>query len=66
MKLYKSHEDIERDLKRYKLERQIALEELKALKGDIKQDLQPLNWVQTGFKYAGKYGLMYIIKRILR
>lgn len=66
MKTYNSYEDIERDLKRYKLERQIALEELKTVKGEFKQDLQPFNWVQTGFKYASKFGLMLLVKKILK
>lgn len=66
MKTYNSYEDIERDLKRYKLERQIALEELKAIKGEFKEDLQPFNWVKTGFHYASKFGVMLLIKKILR
>lgn len=66
MKSYNSFEEIERDLIRYKLERQIALEELKSLKGEFKEDLQPFNWVKTGFNYASKFGLMLLIKKILK
>lgn len=66
MKTYNSFEDIERDLKRYKLERQIALEELKTLKGEFKEDLQPYNWIKTGYHYASKFGIMLLIKKILK
>lgn len=64
--VYNSFEEIEHDLKRFNLERQIALEELKLTKHKVKEDLKPLNWVQTAIDYAGKYGLFLIIKRLLK
>ena len=66
MKHYQSFEDIENDLKRLKLERQIALEELKLLKNEYKEDLKPVNWLSPSLKIAGKYGLFFLIKRIFR
>ena len=45
MKTYTTFEDINNDLKRYQLERDIAWEELKLIKNEYKEDLHPLNWV---------------------
>ncbi|MEZ4856491.1 MAG: DUF6327 family protein [Gelidibacter sp.] len=66
MKGYTSFDDIENDLKRLKLERDIAWEELKVLKSEFKQDLQPYNWMQTALKYIGKYGVLMLFKKILK
>ena len=66
MKTYKNSESIERDLEILNLERQIAYEELKSLKEDYKQDLQPLNWIQTGAKIVGKLGGMLLLKKIIK
>ena len=66
MKQYQTFEDIEYDLKRLNLERQIALEELKGVKGDIKEDLKPVHWLQTVIKYATKYGSYLILKKIVK
>lgn len=66
MKVYTSFDDIETDLKRLKLERDIALEELKILKSEFKQDLQPYHWMQTALKYVGKYGILMLFKKILK
>jgi len=66
MKTYKNTESIERDLEILNLERQIAYEELKSLKEDYKQDLQPLNWIQTGAKIVGKLGGMLLLKKIIK
>lgn len=66
MKQYESFDDIEKDLKRLSLERNIALEEMKLLKSEFKDDLKPINWVSTIFSAFGKYGLYAIIKRILK
>lgn len=66
MKTYTSFNDIEKDLKRLRLERDIAWEELKLLKGEYKQDLQPYNWMQTVLKYASKYGVLMLFKKIIK
>ncbi|WP_299334147.1 hypothetical protein [uncultured Psychroserpens sp.] len=66
MKDYTTFEEIEYDLKRLKLERQIAYEELKGIKGDIKEDLKPIHWMQTALKYVGKYGSYVLIKKIVK
>ena len=60
MKQYRTQEDIKRDLRRLQLEKQIAWEELKVVKSDFKETLQPYTWLQTGFKMASKVGVMMI------
>lgn len=66
MKAYTSFNEIENDLKRLKLERDIAWEELKILKSEFKHDLRPYNWIQTAFKYLGKYGILMFFKKIMK
>lgn len=66
MKTYQSFKDIEYNLARLKLERKIALEEMKLLKIELVEDLSPPNWVNTMVNVAGKYGLFYLIKRLLK
>lgn len=66
MKTYNSFEDIEFELKRLKLERQIGLEELKGLKGDLADNLKPAQWIGTATKFAWKYGLFLLVKKIFK
>ncbi|MGS2727023.1 hypothetical protein ACU8DI_10485 [Psychroserpens sp. BH13MA-6] len=66
MKNYSTFEEIEYDLKRLNLERQIAFEELKGVKGQIKEDLKPLHWLQTVAKYASKFGSLMLLKKIIK
>ncbi|MGB5171745.1 DUF6327 family protein [Eudoraea sp.] len=66
MKSYKNFEEIEYDLKRLNLEREIALEELKAVKQEFKKDLQPPNWVNLILSLGKKYGSYFFIKKLLK
>ncbi|TYB77500.1 hypothetical protein ES677_00115 [Bizionia gelidisalsuginis] len=66
MKTYKTLDDIEFDLKRLTLERNIALEEIKVSKGEFVESLQPAEWMRTGFKLIGKVGVMMFVKKIFR
>ncbi|WGD35044.1 hypothetical protein [Olleya sp. YS] len=66
MKQYNTQEDIERDIRRLSLEKQIAWEELKIIKEDFRDALQPSHWLQTGFKMFTKLGLMMLVKKIIR
>ncbi|WP_452223187.1 hypothetical protein [Lacinutrix chionoecetis] len=63
-KVYYNFKDIEIDLKRLDLERQIAKEEVKSVQGDLKESLQPAQWIQTGIKVAGKIGSVVLLKRL--
>lgn len=66
MKQYQSFEDIETDLKRLDLERSIAIEEMKLLKGEFKDDLKPANWLSTVLNVAGKYSFYVLLKKFLK
>lgn len=60
---YTSFKDIDNDLKRFKLERDIAWEQLKLVKHQYKEDLHPLNWVNTALQLTGKYSFIKLIKK---
>lgn len=66
MKTYKSFEEIDLNLKRLRLERQIGLEEMKGIKGEFSNNLQPMNWVSTAASFAGKYGMFILLKKLFR
>jgi len=66
MKTYNSFKDIDNDLKKLNLERQIAWEELKLVKEEFKEDLQPLNWVSSALKVVGKMGGFMLLKKIIK
>ncbi|MCL8006611.1 hypothetical protein [Gelidibacter japonicus] len=66
MKTFKSFDEIDYELTKLNLERQIAWEEIKGLKNDFKEDMKPLNWVGTGLKYAGKYGVLVLLRKLIR
>lgn len=64
--MYTNFEQIDYDLKRLNLERQIALEEIKGLKEDIKDDLSPYSWMTTVLSAVKKYGILYLIRKVVR
>ena len=64
--MYKNFDEIEYNLKRLKLEREIALEELKGLKQDVQEDLSPYNWMSTAFSAAKKFGMLYLMRKIVK
>ncbi len=64
--MYKNFDEVEYNLKRLKLEREIALEELKGLKQDVQEDLSPYNWMSTAFSAAKKFGMLYLIRKIVK
>lgn len=63
---YKDLESIDKDLKVLNLERQIAWEEIKAVKEEYKEDFRPYNWIQTAVKMASKFGTMVLLKKIIK
>jgi hypothetical protein len=64
--MYNNFDEIEFDLQRLDLERQIAMEELKGLKQEVKEDLSPYNWLSTAISLVKKYGVLYLVKKILK
>lgn len=66
MRTYNSFEDIDHDLKRISLERDIAWEELKLSKGEIADHLSYPNWINSIFKGLSKYGFYLLIKKFIK
>lgn len=64
--MYKNFEQIDYDLKRLNLERQIALEEIKGIKQEVKEDLSPYSWMTTIVSAIKKYGMLYLIRKVVR
>ncbi|MBT8181483.1 MAG: hypothetical protein KJO53_07835 [Eudoraea sp.] len=62
MKQYNSLKEINHDLKRLSLERQIAWEEMKGLKEDFKESIQPHNLFAPILSWAKQYGILYLIR----
>jgi len=66
MRTYNSFEDIDQDLKRISLERDIAWEELKLSKSEIAQQFSYPNWMNFIVKGIGKYGFYLLIKKFIK
>jgi hypothetical protein len=66
MKTYQSFEQIDSDLKRLSLERQIALEELKIVKNDFEESIRPISILRDAFNFLRKYGALLFIKKIFK
>lgn len=66
MKAYSSFAEIEHELKRLKLERQIGMEQLKGIKGEFSDDLKLKNWMGTAASFAWKYGLFILLKKMFK
>ncbi|MFT7441935.1 MAG: hypothetical protein ACI9Q3_000295 [Maribacter sp.] len=63
IKTYQSFDEIDRDLKRLSLERQIAIEELKMIKSDFEDSLRPISILISVFGFVCKYGILLLIKK---
>lgn len=66
MKSYQSFDEINRDLRRLSLERQIALEELKMVKNDFEESLKPLSVVRNVLAVFSKFGTLMFIKKFFK
>jgi hypothetical protein len=66
MRTYETFEEIDNDLKKLKLERDIAVEELKIVKHNFDEFLKPINWLTTVFRMVSKYGFLLVIKKIFK
>ncbi len=63
---YSSFKEIELDLKKLSLERQILVEELKGQKHNVKEGLKPYNWIIWMLKFSRKYGAFMIIRNFFK
>lgn len=61
---YSTFKEIEYDLKRLSLERQIVLEELKAIKYEFKEDLRPAGWLDTIVSYISRLGGVILLRKL--
>ncbi len=66
MKIYNSFSEIEKDLKKLQLEKEIAIEELKIVKHDFEAYTKPIVWVNKALKYLSKYGVLLMIKKMFK
>ncbi|WP_422859558.1 hypothetical protein ACOKFD_01050 [Flagellimonas sp. S174] len=66
MKVYESLHEIEEDLKIYDLERKIAKEEAKNMGFAVQNGFIPNSITKSILRMAGRYGLMILVKKILR
>jgi hypothetical protein len=66
MKIYNSFSEIEKDLKKLQLEKEIAIEELKIVKHDFEAYTKPIVWVNKALKYLSKYGVLLMIKKLFK
>ncbi|MHB0755212.1 DUF6327 family protein [Polaribacter sp. M15] len=66
MKTYTSFAEIEKDLRKLELEKEIAKEELKIVKHNFEEFLKPVNWLTSAFRTISKYGILMLIKKILK
>ncbi len=63
---FNSMKEIAFELQTLNLQRKIKMEEMKLLKHQVKQDLHPLNWMGTVFGLVKKYGVVYMIRKIIK
>ncbi|WP_299046958.1 hypothetical protein [uncultured Polaribacter sp.] len=66
MKTYKNFTQIQHDLEKLNLERQIALEEVKVIKHNFEESLKPLSLLSTFAKFGAKYGSLLVLKKIFK
>lgn len=58
--------ELENHIKAMELRRKIDVEKLKYLKNQLSSDLKPYKFIGTGVKIFQRYGLMYLIKKLLK
>jgi len=63
---YNNLEEVEYDLERLSLEKRIAYERFKGIKEDVKSDLSPYSWLTTVISAVKKYGMLYLIKKMIK
>ncbi|MBP8793453.1 MAG: hypothetical protein KBH29_09765 [Lutibacter sp.] len=66
MRIYNSFNEIDFELKRLNLERQIALEEVKRAGNKVQDDLNPYNWILPTLGIIKKFGVLFLIKKLFR
>lgn len=62
--MYNNIDEVNYNLERLDLERQIAFEKLKLVKEDYKDAFSTSNLIEAGVKYAGFYGIILLVRRL--
>ncbi|WP_405291862.1 DUF6327 family protein [Algibacter sp. Ld11] len=65
-KNYNSLEEINTELHLLSIQREIHLEELKLTKHQLKEDLTPANWINTALKGIKKYGVLMLLRKMIK
>ncbi|MCL5127989.1 DUF6327 family protein [Algibacter sp. L4_22] len=65
-KNYNSLEEINTALHLLSIQREIHLEELKLTKHQLKEDLSPANWISTALTGIKKYGVLMLLRKIIK
>lgn len=65
-KVYHSFDEIHKELKTLQLKRAIAVEEMKLVKSELKNDLKAYQWAVSLLGVLKKYGFSYLMKKILK
>lgn len=63
---YTSFKEIELELRKLKLQRQIAIEEIKLLKPEFEEDLRPYQWVAVILEFIKRYGIYYFVRKLFK
>jgi coenzyme F420-reducing hydrogenase delta subunit len=66
MKIYESFDQIDNELKRLKLERDIAWEEIKYSKHKIQENFKFQNIINTLFDKVKSVGVLFLLKKLLK
>jgi hypothetical protein len=63
---YNTLEEINTELHFLNLKRDIHLEELKLTRHQLKEDLSPANWINTMLSGVKKYGVLMLLRKIIK
>mgnify|MGYP000628012092 CR=1 FL=1 len=66
MKIYNSFEEIDFEVKRLNLERQIAWEEIKHSGNEMQESLSPYNWISPILNSIKKFGILFFLKKVFK
>ena len=66
MRIYNSFDEIDFELKKLNLERKIAWEEIKQSGNRVQENLTPNNWIMPILGGIKKFGIFFLLKKIVK
>ena len=66
MNPFNSFKELEMELRRLSLEREIAKERLKGSKLEIQSEIDSINWLKSAVNILKKYGALVFLRKILK